>query len=185
MHLFTRFSDYQHRLSVLSESISNLEIDQILSEISALSSRSGKLFVAGNGGSAATSLHFATDLRIISQRRGVTINVECLAANVSSLTAIGNDDSFDNIFVKQISGQLTKNDIVFVISVSGNSPNLVNLVDYATKSGAKTIGLLGTDGGQLKNRLDFSCHVKSGPTEYGPVEDIHIAICHFISLSVK
>lgn len=185
MHLDTGFSDYKNRLSVLLEDISNLEINQILSEINALSSRSGKLFVAGNGGSAATSLHFATDLRIISRRRGVMLNVECLAANVSSLTAIGNDNSFDNIFVEQISGQLTKSDVVFVISVSGNSPNLVNLVDYATKSGAKTIGLLGTDGGLLKNRLDFSCHVKSGFTEYGPVEDIHLAICHFISLNVQ
>ena len=184
MNVSNSFGEYRNRLGVLLENISNLELDQILFELNSLSSRSGKLFVAGNGGSAATSLHFATDLRIISRRRGVMINVECLAANISSLTAIGNDDSFDNIFVEQISGQLNDKDVVFVISVSGNSPNLVNLVDYANKRGAKSIGLLGTDGGLLKSKLDLFCHVNSGSKEYGPVEDIHLAICHFISLNV-
>lgn len=184
MNVTTRFDDYQKRLSFLLENVSNNEIDQIICEINSLSSRFGKLFVAGNGGSAATSLHFATDLRIVSRRRGVLTNVECLAANISSITAIGNDNSFDDIFVEQISGRLTADDIIFVISVSGNSPNLVNLVDYATKSGAKSIGLLGSDGGILKTKLDFSCHVKSEMKEYGPVEDIHLAICHFISLNV-
>lgn len=178
------FGDYRNRLGVLLDNISIHELDQILFEINKLSSRSGKLFVAGNGGSASTSMHFATDLSIISRRRGVMINVECLAANISSLTAIGNDDCFDNIFVEQISGLLTENDIVFVISVSGNSPNLVNLVDYADKRGAKSIGLLGTDGGLLKTKLDLFCHVNSRSKEYGPVEDIHLAICHFISLNV-
>jgi len=160
------------------------EVEQILSNLKSTILSNGTIYVIGNGGSASTASHFVNDLVIITKRRGVVINALSLVDNVSILTAIGNDESFDDIFKIQLVKKLTSRDLVFSISASGNSINLINAVNLANEIGACTISLLGFNGGALRKISKYSCLVPTKFGEYGPVEDSHLSICHYLAANL-
>jgi D-sedoheptulose 7-phosphate isomerase len=140
------------------------------------------IFFAGNGGSAATASHFAQDLSEVGRK----VNREgfktlSLTDNMPSISAIGNDYGYGEIFTKQMAYLFSEGDVLTVISASGNSPNVVNAAEFAKKLGGKTIGLVGFNGGKLKDLCDYVIHVKSQNREYGPVEDIHMVLDHMIT----
>ena len=138
-----------------------------------------QIFVFGNGGSAANASHFITDLSkgasdILSKRfRAMSLN-----DNTAWLTAIGNDYSYDEIFTRQLINFAQSGDLIMVMSVSGNSPNLVKAVEWAKANGVHTISLVGGKGGKLAEISDFVIVVDD--THYGRVEDAHMGICHII-----
>lgn len=141
-----------------------------------------KIFFAGNGGSAATASHFAQDLGEVGRKAGKKgFKTLSLADNISLISAIGNDYGYGEIFTIQMTELFCEGDVLVAISASGNSPNVVNAVELAKKMGGKTVGLVGFDGGQLKNLCDYVIHVKSQKGEYGPVEDIHMILDHMIT----
>jgi D-sedoheptulose 7-phosphate isomerase len=178
------FEKYSSRVSEVLLSVNFQEVEQILSSLKETILSDGTIYVIGNGGSASTASHFVNDLVIIAKRRGVNINALSLVDNVSILTAIGNDESFDDIFRVQLVEKLTSRDLVFSISASGNSINLINAVKLANEIGARTISLLGFDGGALRKISKYSCLVPTEFGEYGPVEDSHLSICHYLAASV-
>ena len=135
----------------------------------------------GNGGSASTSEHFETDLHFIRHKLQIRIGAHSLSSNSSLITAIGNDIGFEEIFRHQLIRKSKKQDLVFLISASGNSQNLINAVKYAKENDLETIALLGFDGGKLLDLVDHYILIKSEIGMYGPVEDIHLAICHAIA----
>jgi D-sedoheptulose 7-phosphate isomerase len=141
-----------------------------------------KIFFAGNGGSAATASHFAQDLgevgRKVNRRGFKTLS---LTDNVSAISAIGNDYGYGEIFAVQMVDLFCKGDLLVAISASGNSPNVVNAVNFAREAGGKTIGLVGFDGGRLGELCDLVIHVNTAAGEYGPVEDIHLILDHMIT----
>jgi D-sedoheptulose 7-phosphate isomerase len=138
-----------------------------------------KIFVFGNGGSAANASHFVTDLG-----KGASDTLQkpfhCLSFNDNMpwITAIGNDYSFEDVFLRQLKTLATPKDILFTMSVSGNSPNLVAAVKWAKSQGLYVISLVGANRGQLAELSDFTVVIDS--THYGRVEDAHMGICHMI-----
>jgi D-sedoheptulose 7-phosphate isomerase len=180
----TTFEKYSSRLSEVLHSVNSHEVEQMLSNLKDTILNDGIIYVIGNGGSASTASHFVNDLVIIAKRRGVHINAVSLVDNVSIITAIGNDQSFDDVFRMQLVKKLTDRDLVFSISASGNSINLINAVNLANAIGACTISLLGFNGGALRKISKYSCLVPTEFGEYGPVEDLHLSICHYLAASV-
>ncbi len=144
------------------------------------------IFCIGNGGSAATSAHFATDL---SWGRNKTDHDRpkaiSLTTNTSILTALSNDIGYDSVFSEQLKTFLKESDIVFAISASGNSPNILKAIEYANSVGATTIGLTGFDGGKMKSICRECIHIDTNHGEYELVEDVHHAICHMLSTYIK
>lgn len=175
------FNSYSLRISELLKHVQNDAVERLLAAIRNVISENGTIYVVGNGGSATTASHFVNDIRIIAQRRGLTVKAVSLSENIASITAVGNDLSFTEIFKAQIVGILKKEDLLFLISVSGNSANLISAANYAKEVGAGTVALLGFDGGELLKISDCYCLVPSLRNEYGPTEDIHLSICHFIA----
>ena len=138
-----------------------------------------QIFVFGNGGSAANASHFATDLgKGSSDKLGKRFRVLSLNDNVSWLTALGNDYSYEDIFVAQLQNYARPGDVVLTMSVSGNSPNLVKAVDWSVKHGLRTIALVGAKRGRLAGLAEQVIVVNS--EHYGRVEDAHMGVCHMV-----
>jgi D-sedoheptulose 7-phosphate isomerase len=95
-------------------------------------------------------------------------------------TAIANDFGYHEIFVNQLRNRLQPGDVVLALSVSGNSPNVIEAVRFAKEGGAVSIGCCGFDGGELRKLVDVCLHVPSKPGEYGPVEDVMMILDHVI-----
>lgn len=135
-----------------------------------------KILIAGNGGSAADAQHFAAELagKFIHERKGLP--VIALTTNSSIITAIGNDFGYEYVFSRQIEGMGNPGDIFVGISTSGNSANLVQAMEAAKKNGLITVGLLGRDGGQLKNLCDLRLIAPSNSTQH--IQEAHIMIIH-------
>jgi D-sedoheptulose 7-phosphate isomerase len=144
-----------------------------------------RVFILGNGGSAATASHLACDLgkgtiARFSDKKEPRLRVMALTDNPSLLTAFANDLSFADVFVQQLSNLVEKDDLVIVLSGSGNSPNLIKAVVYAKGRGAKTIGFLGfKTGGKLAGLVD--CPIIARSHYYGPIEDLHLILGHIIA----
>jgi D-sedoheptulose 7-phosphate isomerase len=145
-------------------------------------SSKNSIWILGNGGSASTAEHFETDLCFVRyEKKGLKINASALTGNSALITAISNDIGFERVFSHQLERKASRGDLCVVISASGNSLNLINAVKVAKQMELKSIGLLGFDGGELASQVDFSIVVNTETGKYGPVEDIHLAICHAIS----
>ncbi len=139
-----------------------------------------QVFLAGNGGSAATASHMANDLmKTVAKKHGNGMRVIALSDNVPLLTAIGNDEGYDEIFSGQLLALGNEGDVLIVISGSGNSPNLLRAVEEAKRMGMITIGFLGMDGGKLTSMTDVAVVVPSN--DYGPIEDVHMIFNHLIT----
>lgn len=165
-----------------SDLLANLPTDQILELVEIFKkawSEDRQIFVCGNGGSAANASHFITDLSkgasdVLSKPfKGMSLN-----DNVAWMTALGNDRSYADIFVRQLNNFAKAGDLLMVMSVSGNSPNLVKAVSWANDKGLKTIALVGGYKGALADLASFTIVVAD--EHYGRVEDAHMTICHMI-----
>ena len=141
-------------------------------------SNGGKLLLMGNGGSAADCQHIAAELIGRFKKERKAIPALALTVDSSSLTALGNDYGFDAIFSRQVEALATPNDAVLGISTSGNSKNVILGLNIARKIGAKTIGLIGNDGGSMKDSVDISIIVPSDDT--ARIQEVHISIGHII-----
>lgn len=140
------------------------------------------VFIAGNGGSAATASHFANDLgKAAKHASRLPLRVMSLADNASWLTALGNDEGYERVFAGQLENFASERDVLIVISASGNSPNLVLSVELAKERGVETIGLLGFDGGQLLDLVDEAVWVKTEPGAYGITETAHALVCDIVT----
>lgn len=140
------------------------------------------VYIAGNGGSAATATHLANDLgKAAKTSGGRPIRVLSLSDNISWFTALANDEGYERVFSGQLENFAQAGDVLIVISASGNSRNLVSAVDYARSQGVVTIGVLGFDGGILKKRVDECLWLESEIGTYGPVETGHSLICDLLT----
>jgi D-sedoheptulose 7-phosphate isomerase len=140
------------------------------------------IYVAGNGGSAATASHWANDLGKATKCAGRGwIRVMCLADNTPWLTALANDEGYERVFAGQLENFASAGDVLVVISASGNSPNLVHAVDLAEERGLVTIALLGFDGGVLKDRVGEYVWLPTAPGAYGLVETGHAVVCDMVT----
>lgn len=173
--------EYILKLSQLLSEIDENVVADIVDLFERVSKNKNTVYIIGNGGSAATASHWANDFSAGLKRRNIiNINVRSLADNTPICTAIANDIGYENIFKLQLQDALTKDDVLFAISCSGTSPNIVNAVRYAKEVGATVIGATGFDGGELLKLSDIKFHVQTPKGEYGLVEDVHMILDHII-----
>ena len=143
-----------------------------------------RIYTLGNGGSASTASHMASDLNKGASRRDAPrFRVMALTDSIPSMLAWGNDSSYDDIFVEQLKNHLEKGDVVIAISGSGNSKNVLKAIEYANKQGAVTIGLTGFDGGKLAGMAKISYIVPSNCMQQ--IEDVHLLIEHMLSMMLR
>ncbi len=138
--------------------------------------KGGKLLIAGNGGSAADSQHFAAELVGRLHRERPALAAIALTTDTSILTAVSNDYGFDKVFSRQVLALGGPNDTFIAISTSGNSSNLLSAADAAQKIGLPTMALLGKDGGALAKKVDMPLIVKADSSQY--IQQVHITVIH-------
>jgi D-sedoheptulose 7-phosphate isomerase len=166
----------QHRAL---DSVSLDGITQATETVRAAWREDRQIFAIGNGGSAASASHFATDLgKGASDKLGQRFHVSSLNDNVAWLTALANDYSYEDVFLRQLQNYARAGDVLIAASVSGNSPNLVKAFDWAKRQGLHTIALVGAKRGALAEIAEQSIVVDD--THYGRVEDVHMHILHMI-----
>jgi len=178
--------EYAKHVSELLVNLDFQAINQVFEVLLNARENGNTIIFVGNGGSAATCSHFAEDLSfgtIVPGKK--TFRTLSLTDNVSYITALANDEGYKNIFVGQLKNLFNPGDVVIGISASGNSQNVIKALEYANNNGGISIGLVGFDGGKIKNICKYIIHVKTTKGEYGPVEDIHLALDHMISTYVK
>ncbi|MCC7376424.1 MAG: SIS domain-containing protein [Verrucomicrobiales bacterium] len=138
-----------------------------------------QILIMGNGGSAANASHFITDLgKGASDAIGKRFRCLALNDNVAWLTAIGNDYSYDDVFLRQLENYGRAGDVLIGVSVSGNSPNCVKAMEWARAKGLKTVALVGAKRGRMADLAHIP--VVIGDTHYGRVEDAQMGILHML-----
>jgi len=137
------------------------------------------IFIFGNGGSGANASHFCGDLvKGLSYGSLKRFRAICLNDNISTLMAVANDISYDDIFMEQLKNFAQEGDVVIGISGSGNSENVVRAFEYASSVGAVTVALCGFDGGKIKRIAKLSIHAEIDDMEVS--EDVHLVIAHCV-----
>ena len=155
--------------------------------------RGSQVFTCGNGGSASTATHFACDLSKVAVVEGKKrFKAHCLNDNIPLMTALINDEGFDNLFYEQLKDRFEEGDVLICISVHGGagkdkaglwSQNLLKAMKYAGEMGGKTIGFSGFDGGPMKEIADVCIVVPADSTPQ--VESFHTALEHLICSCLK
>jgi len=140
----------------------------------------GKILIAGNGGSATDASHFAGEMvvRLSAQKNRQALSALALTTDSAIITACGNDYGFEHIFARQVEGLGNKGDMLFVISTSGNSSNLIKAVQIAHEKGLLTVGLLGNDGGKLGKMIERKIVIPHSSTQR--IQEEHIFIIHLL-----
>jgi len=170
---------YLDELDATLRALPHQQIASIIDAIRDVRDRDAQVFVVGNGGSAATASHFAVDLG-----KGASLNAErrfrvlSLTDNVPWITALGNDLSYEDVFVEQLKNFARPGDLLLAISGSGNSENVLRAVRYANSIGCRTIGLAGFAGGRLREQAQECLVVRSD--HMGRIEDGHFVVQHLI-----
>jgi D-sedoheptulose 7-phosphate isomerase len=170
-------------LEALLRAVDYDAVERVVQRLRLARDHGGTVYVAGNGGSASTASHWVNDLCKATKCSGrPPIRAMSLSDNASWLTALANDEGYDRVFSGQLENFVRPGDLLVVISASGNSPNLVEAVDAAHDLGAATIGLLGFDGGALRDKVTDYLWLESEPGAYELVESGHAVLCHVLSL---
>jgi D-sedoheptulose 7-phosphate isomerase len=177
--------NYFAKLIAFRNSLDMSKLLEVANLIIRTSRDGGRVYIAGNGGSCSLAEHFVTDLGVGSLGSGRPVQAISLTSNNSVVTATANDYNYSEIFSRQLKLYARADDVLIVISSSGNSSNLVACTQTARKIGLASVGILGFDGGLLAQEVDFCIHVETPQGEYGPVEDIHSSICHILALLVR
>lgn len=143
-----------------------------------------RIFIMGNGGSAATSSHFALDLAKNTIVLGAPrLKAISLTDHVPLITAWSNDTAYDHVFAEQLANMIEPGDVAIGISTSGNSPNVINALHLAKQLGGVTIGLLGANGGKIKEIVD--AHVLVSGQNIEQEEDAHMILAHIMTRHMR
>lgn len=166
------------------EKMPTAAVDQIVSVLQQAYDSNRMVYLFGNGGSAALASHFACDLG-----KGTTngspkrFKVMAFTDNVPLMTAWANDARYEDIFAEQLINFVQPDDVVFAISCSGNSPNVLKALRVARKAGAFTIGLTGFEGGDMKQLCDLCLIIPSDNMQV--IEDLHLSVTHAVFTALR
>ena len=170
----------EHYMKLLTNSIMDTDmknLNQAALQILKTIKKDATIYVCGNGGSAAISNHYVVDfLKFFREKTDYNPKIVSLSNNVETITAISNDIDYKYIFSYQAENLCNKNDLIIIISSSGNSKNIIELIKFAKKRKITTIGFSGFKGGYLKKNSDISIHIEV--QNYGISEDAHHILMH-------
>ena len=174
------FSQYVAAQKAALDTIPLDKVEHLVEVLKTALAHDRQIFVIGNGGSAANASHFVTDLgKGASDKLPKRFRVLSLCDNASWITAIGNDYSYDHIFLRQLENHARNGDVLLSMTVSGNSPNIVKALEWSKQNGLVTIALVGGKKGRMAEIADHVLVVND--THYGRVEDAHMGICHMLA----
>lgn len=169
--------------SDLVQTLSGLDLSGLnkVIDVFAEARRDGRtIFVAGNGGSAASASHFVCDvIKGASYGRESRFRILSLNDNFMTMTAYANDVSYDVVFVEPLKNYAKAGDVFLAISGSGNSPNVVKAMEFAREAGLTTVAMTGRTGGKLGELAEHHLHVAN--SHMGRIEDVHMMMCHMIA----
>lgn len=175
---------YFNQLEQMVQAINLSKLQQVFDILEQAYHKGHRIFIIGNGGSAATASHFALDLAKNTLMPGVPrLKAISLTDHVPLITAWSNDTAYEYVFSEQLANLLEPGDVVIGISASGNSPNVINALRLAKDSMAFTIGLLGARGGEIKALADVSVLAPGQNIEQE--EDAHMIIVHVITRHMR
>jgi D-sedoheptulose 7-phosphate isomerase len=175
---------YFTELEQMMRAISLSDLKKVLDILEEGYHHGHRIFVMGNGGSAATASHFALDLSKNTIMPGAPrVKAISLTDHVPLITAWSNDTHYEHIFAEQLANMIEPGDVVIGISASGNSANVINAVKLARQNRAATIGLLGAKGGKLKDMVD-ACVLAPGQN-IEQEEDAHMILTHIITRHMR
>jgi D-sedoheptulose 7-phosphate isomerase len=175
---------YFSGLERVLESVDLSVIDGISSKLLEAYGAGKTTFLLGNGGSAALASHFACDLGKGTIHEGAPrFRALALTDSVPMLTAWANDSSYEDVFAEQLKNFVGKDDVVFAISGSGNSPNVLKALKVGREHGAFNIGITGFQGGKMKPSCDLCLVIPSDNMQY--IEDVHLAVTHAVFAAVR
>ena len=178
------YKNYVNIEDQLLNKINKKELKNIIKEILTAVKKQRNIFSCGNGGSASTAEHLSCDFsKQACSDTNLNIKVFSLNSNVSLMTAIANDISYDDIFSFQLNRFGKPNDILLLFSVSGSSKNIIKCAKLAKRKKIKIISFTGFDGGKLKSLSKYSINFSTN--NFGIVEDCHLSIMHFISQYIR
>tara|TARA_A100001015_G_C14780141_1_gene628831 strand:+ start:245 stop:838 length:594 start_codon:yes stop_codon:yes gene_type:complete len=178
------FKKYKNDLFDVLEKLDLNELSNANNLIEKTIKRKSTIYVCGNGGSHAIANHFVCDyFKGLSQDTSLNVKIKSLCSDNSLISAISNDFSYDDVFVYQAKRYFKKNDILILISSSGNSNNIKKILNFSLKKKIKVIGITGFNGGYLKKNCNISlhCNVKN----YGISEDFAHILMHLIMQNIK
>jgi D-sedoheptulose 7-phosphate isomerase len=177
-------NSYFTELERMLRDISQAHLQDILSLLEETYRNGHRIFIMGNGGSAATASHFALDLAKNTIMPGAPrLKAISLTDHVPLITAWSNDTAYEHIFEEQLANMIEPGDLVIGISTSGNSPNVISALNLAKKSCAATVGLLGAEGGLIKNIVDS--YVLAPGQNIEQEEDAHMILTHIITRHMR
>ncbi|WP_232373499.1 SIS domain-containing protein [Alteromonas sp. RKMC-009] len=172
-------SVYAEKLAGILRSYDWNTVEVFAEKLHQLSLAGGTLYICGNGGSAGNAIHLANDfLYGICPSAEATIKVEALSANAAVLTCLGNDTGFENIYAHQVKTKGKLGDILWVLSGSGNSPNIVKAVEQANATGVYTVGTLGYKGGKCLELVNLPIHFAVDDMQIA--EDLQLVVGHML-----
>jgi D-sedoheptulose 7-phosphate isomerase len=164
----TAFKAYRDRLTAVMDAFDWAPVEELAHELADCVATRRQVFLAGNGGSAGNAIHLANDfLYGIAKQPGHAMRVQALSANPAVITCLANDEGYDRIFEIQLAELAQPDDVLIVLSGSGNSPNILRALRQAKKMDVRSYAILGFTGGQAKTLADVAIHA--------PIEDMQIA----------
>jgi len=173
----------EQTLHTFQQNQKNLEsIAQFVEMCAETLNKNGRIYSCGNGGSLCDAMHFAEELtgRFKKDRKPLAAFAFSDPAHMS---CVANDFGYDQVFARYAEAFSQPNDLLFCLSTSGNSKNILLAVEAAKKKGAKTVGLLGKDGGELKNKVDLAIIVPAKTTDR--IQEMHIKIIHIVIQQIE
>jgi len=171
------FEKYYNGLKQVIDNLDKNQVNKVLSILKECKLRGGCIYLCGNGGSASTCEHWVNDLMKIEGMKAISLT------NISVITALGNDISYDDIFIEQLKVLMKPGDVVIGISGSGNSMNVVKALKYACENQGAGVGVLGFDGGKVLDVVENYVLVRTN--DYGFLEDIHLSLGHYFARMLK
>lgn len=172
------YIDYCSNLTKQIEKRDWSDVDKLASELFMLRERGSKLFICGNGGSGGNAIHLANDFIYGVNPDGRAIDAEALTANSAVVTCLANDIGFDKVFSHQLLVKGKPGDLLLVLSGSGNSPNIVKVLESARENKIKSYAILGYSGGKAKQLADVAIHFPVDDMQIS--EDLQLVVGHML-----
>ena len=189
MHSDDRTMSFSNYIGYVDEAVKRVDpvvVERFIDLLEEARDAGSTVFVIGNGGSAANASHFAQDLAkgtLASPEAPRRLRAISLTDNLPYISALANDEGYDQIFIGQLRTFASDGDVLVSISGSGKSPNIVTANRWARENGMTTVGITGFDGGSLRESVDIALHVPLD--DMCTAESVHSIICHYIVLELK